>query len=173
MNPGEETLAMVEARRGLVRGLAAGLSRSVLRVPLLSLLLVSMALLCSGQNSGQSTGRTSIHDQASPDLTDDGLASTDQHFGGNAGDAVFMERRMRQLNAVQHKAMVSDTDRLVKLVNELNAEISDSTPKALTSEQIRKVAEIEKLAHSVKDKMRISVLPVPSRFEATPRTRSN
>ena len=71
---------------------------------------------------------------------------------------------MRQINAAQHKAMVSDADRLLKLVTELNAEIGRSIPEALTPEQRRKVAEIEKLAHSVKEKMRTAPVGMPDSF---------
>ena len=78
-----------------------------------------------------------------------------------ADDPLYAEKRLRQLNLAQHKAMVADTDKLVKLANELNAEISGTNPGLLTPEQLRKVAEIEKLAHSVKDKMRMSVQGVP------------
>jgi hypothetical protein len=77
------------------------------------------------------------------------LVSDWTDFGG----PYFREKRIQQFNAAQHKALVSDTDRLLKLVSELNAEIGSSNPSALSAEQLRKVAEIEKLAHSVKDKM--------------------
>lgn len=77
--------------------------------------------------------------------------------GDMGGDVVYQERRLNQLNAAQHKSMVADTDKLLKLVTELNAEISNSKSTALTAEQLRKIAEIEKLAHNVKDKMRMSV----------------
>lgn len=73
------------------------------------------------------------------------------------GDPVYQERRLRQLNAAQHKSMVADTDKLLKLVTELNSEISSTNPAELNAQQLRKIAEIEKLAHSVKDKMRMSV----------------
>jgi len=168
MKPAGKALAKDEQRPGFIRSLA-GLSRSVPSRPWVALLLVSIALLCRGQNSGHA----GIHDQASPDLSDDSMPSANRHFAGNSGDTVFQERRMRQLSALQHKSMVSDTDRLLSLVKELNAEISNSTEASLTAEQLRKVAEIEKLAHSVKDKMRITVQPVPSRFDATPHLRSN
>jgi hypothetical protein len=69
----------------------------------------------------------------------------------------FNEKRLRMLNAAQHDAMVADTERLVKLVTDLNAQISNSHASALTAEQLRMVAEIEKLAHSVRDKMRMTV----------------
>jgi hypothetical protein len=53
--------------------------------------------------------------------------------------------------------MVSDTNKLLKLVNELNAEIGQTNPDSLTPSQLQKVAEIEKLAHNVRDKMSTSV----------------
>ncbi len=172
MKPAEKSPAKDGQRPRLIRSLA-GLSRSVLIGAWVALLVVSMAMLCQGQISGQNSGRAGIHDQASPDLSDDSMPSVNQHFAGNSGDTAFQERRMRQLNALQHKAMVSDTDRLLSLVKELNAEISNSTEGSLTAEQLRKVAEIEKLAHGVKDKMRITVQPVASRYDATQHLRSN
>jgi len=70
---------------------------------------------------------------------------------------VFYEKRLQMLNAAQHQAMVADTDRLLKLVADLNSQINSSNSNALTPDQLRMVADIEKLAHSVKDKMRMSV----------------
>jgi hypothetical protein len=70
---------------------------------------------------------------------------------------VFYEKRLQMLNAAQHQAMVADTDRLLKLVADLNSQINSSNSSALTPDQLRMVADIEKLAHSVKDKMRMSV----------------
>jgi hypothetical protein len=82
---------------------------------------------------------------------------TGQRVGGGlddveSGDPTEAARRMRALNTMRQKALVSDTDKLLKLANELNAEIS-ANPEALTPEQLRKLATIEKLAHSVKEKM--------------------
>jgi len=74
-----------------------------------------------------------------------------------SGTPVFYEKRLKALNAAQHQSMVADTDRLLKLVTDLNAQINTSNSNALTPEQLRMVADIEKLAHSVKDKMRSSV----------------
>ncbi len=67
------------------------------------------------------------------------------------------ERLLRALNADRQKAMVSDTNKLLRLVKELNAEIARTNPGSLSPEQLRKVAQIEKLAHNVKDKMSTSV----------------
>lgn len=67
------------------------------------------------------------------------------------------EKRLRALNALRQKSLVEDTNKLLKLAAELNAEVSSAHPDSLTAEQIHKLAEIEKLAHSVKEKMSTSV----------------
>ncbi len=72
------------------------------------------------------------------------------------------EKRLRALNADRQKSLVSDTNKLLVLVNELNAEIARSKADALTAEQLRKVAEIEKLARNVREKMSLSVKGPPS-----------
>lgn len=72
---------------------------------------------------------------------------------GPGPNPVFQDRRIRQLNIERQKEMVSDTEKLVKLTSELNAEIAKSNAKALTPDQLRTVAKIEKLAKSVREKM--------------------
>lgn len=66
---------------------------------------------------------------------------------------VFQARRIRQLNIERQKEMVSDSEKLLKLTADLNAEIAKSHAKALTPDQLRIVAKIEKLAKSVREKM--------------------
>lgn len=80
-----------------------------------------------------------------------GRGSTDSPFGEQ--DSVFAEKQLKALNEARQKALVSDTQKLLKLTQELNAEISSSAPSSLTSQQLRKLASIEKLAHNVKEKM--------------------
>ncbi len=72
-------------------------------------------------------------------------------------DAAFAERRLRALNAERQKQMVSDAAKLLKLASELNAEVSSGNFDSLTLAQLHKVAEIEKLARSVREKMSFSV----------------
>jgi hypothetical protein len=85
-----------------------------------------------------------------------------QSVGGNWNDTPQNdpgdnEKLLRALNADRQKSMVSDTDKLLRLVNHLSAEIAHSQPDALTPGELREVAQIEKLAHNVKDKMSTSV----------------
>jgi hypothetical protein len=72
------------------------------------------------------------------------------------------EKALRALNADRQKSLVSDANKLLQLVNELNAEIARTSPASLTLAQLRKVAEVEKLAHNVKDKMSTSVRGMPA-----------
>jgi len=78
-------------------------------------------------------------------------------FAGSLdGDPALIARHERALNAERQKSMVADTDKLLKLARELNDEIGHSNPSVLTPEELRKVADIEKLARNVKQKMSIS-----------------
>jgi hypothetical protein len=72
-------------------------------------------------------------------------------------DDIQAEKRMTALNAERQKSMISDSAKLLKLANELNNEIAQSNTGELTPAQLRTVAEIEKLAHNVRDKMTMSI----------------
>jgi hypothetical protein len=83
------------------------------------------------------------------------------NFGGDPGsggfDSILAERRMKMLNNERRKSLVSDSDRLLRLATELNYEIAHSNSGSLSPDQLRKVADIEKLAHNVRDKMVMTV----------------
>jgi hypothetical protein len=98
----------------------------------------------------------------------DGRPGLDQPDETPDAPSIEYEKRLRALNEARQKSLVSDTGKLFKLVQELNAEIAAGHADELTPAQLRKVAEIEKLAHSVKAKMSTSVrglapyqVPVP------------
>ena len=79
----------------------------------------------------------------------------------NDADPIQEERWLRGLNIERQKMMVSDANKLLKLASELNAEVSSSNQDSLTPAQLRNVAEIEKLARSVKEKMSTSAQGTP------------
>ena len=54
----------------------------------------------------------------------------------------------------RRKRMLADTARLVALSTELKAEVEKTSKDELSIEVVRKAAEIEKLAHDVKERMR-------------------
>jgi|SRR6476646_6304538 len=78
-----------------------------------------------------------------------------------------VEKQMRRLNDDRHKTIVSDTNKLVKLTQELDSEIAANSSDTLTPEELHKLATIEKLAHSVKAKMVLSFGAGPQFHEPT------
>jgi hypothetical protein len=72
------------------------------------------------------------------------------------GDVSQKTKQLRQLNAMRQKAIVADTDKLLRLARELDEEIGRTSPDSLSPVELRKLAEIEKLAHGVKEKMSYS-----------------
>jgi len=84
------------------------------------------------------------------------------------GGSVQDERLLRVLNAERQKSMVQDANKLLRMARELNAEIVRTSPDALTPDQLRKMAEIEKLARNVKDKMGTSVRVTPGMLAPIP-----
>ena len=57
-------------------------------------------------------------------------------------------------NVDRQKQLVLDTQKLLALANELKTDVDKSTKDTLSLDVIRKADEIEKLAHSVKEKMK-------------------
>lgn len=72
-------------------------------------------------------------------------------------DPAIAAKQMRALNADRQKSLVADTNRLVKLAQELNSEMASDDEDGATPQQLRNAAEIEKLAHNVKQKMSFAV----------------
>jgi hypothetical protein len=66
-----------------------------------------------------------------------------------------IERDMaKKANLERQAALKADTDKLLKLATELKASVDKSNENTLSIDVLRKAEEIEKLAHSVKDKMK-------------------
>jgi hypothetical protein len=68
-----------------------------------------------------------------------------------------LEKRFRELNQLRQKEMTADTAKLLALATELNTKTEKSVNDKLTMEAVRQVEQIEKLAHSVRDKMKATV----------------
>jgi nitric oxide reductase activation protein len=66
-----------------------------------------------------------------------------------------MEQTQERLrNTDRQKQLVLDTQKLLALANELKVEVDKSNKDTMSLDVIRKADEIEKLAHSVKEKMK-------------------
>ena len=64
------------------------------------------------------------------------------------------ERMAERRNSERQKALVADTDRLLALAQELKTEVDKSNKDTLSIDVVKRAEQIEKLARSVKEKMR-------------------
>jgi hypothetical protein len=60
----------------------------------------------------------------------------------------------KKANKQRQAQLQRDTDNLLKLANELKQEVDKSNENTLSLDVLKKAEEIEKLAHSVKEKMK-------------------
>ena len=60
----------------------------------------------------------------------------------------------KKANLERHAAIKNDTEKLLKLAVELKASVDKSNENLLSMDVVKKAEEIEKLAHSVRDKMK-------------------
>ena len=60
----------------------------------------------------------------------------------------------KKANLERHAAIKSDTEKLLKLAVELKASVDKSNENLLSMDVVKKAEEIERLAHSVRDKMK-------------------
>lgn len=97
-----------------------------------------------------------------PTSNNNGRAHNPDPNGPLGNEAPMDPKRVRLLNAERQKEMVSDTDKLLQLAKELNAEVTDASANGMTDAQLRKVMEIAKLARSIKEKMSYTVGSYPS-----------
>jgi hypothetical protein len=70
-------------------------------------------------------------------------------------DRIRLERDMaKKANHARQEDIKRDTEQLLKLATELKEAVDKSNENMLSLDVIRKADEVEKLAHSVKEKMR-------------------
>jgi hypothetical protein len=140
----------------------AGSQPGCLRLGASKGLAVLLALMCGlmcalpgraqssgGSSGGQGQGQGGVHPHAGE--SDVSLVSD-----GDL-DPVMDQRRMRALNNERQKQIVADTDKLLKLARELNEEVAKANTGALSMDELHKIADIEKLARDVRQKMTESV----------------
>ncbi len=69
-------------------------------------------------------------------------------------DAHRAEQQARLRNNDRQKRLVADTEKLLALATDLKTQVDKSTKDTLSVDVIKKADEIEKLAHSVKERMK-------------------
>jgi hypothetical protein len=112
--------------------------------------LFAGAVLALSQEVGQQTNggtpaQTTVPGRAL--TTSPQVATTVPQNGRQNFDATNAERR---------KQIADDSARLLKLATDLKAEVDKTTKDTLSLNVIRKADEIEKLAHGVKEKMKVT-----------------
>lgn len=138
--------------------LSAGLGLAILLA--LACAITGRAQQPPGSSGGQGQGQGTTHSY-SPHQEISGLSLTDM-------DPVMTQRRMLALNIQRQKQIVSDTDKLLKLTRELNQEVAQANTGKWTADELRKVAEIEKLARSVRQNMTEAAGQAPSLLPSMP-----
>lgn len=98
----------------------------------------------SGTGSSQRSGMGQAPPSTIPSVESDGGPLNQQMENDQA--------KMR--NNERQKQLVSDTQKLLALANELKEDVDKSNKDTLSLDVIKKADEIEKLAHSVKEKMK-------------------
>ena len=73
---------------------------------------------------------------------------------GNDAPSDMQANQERLRNTDRQKQLVLDTQKLLTLANELKVEVDKSNKNTLSLDVIRKADEIERLAHTVKEKMK-------------------
>lgn len=64
------------------------------------------------------------------------------------------QQQARSRNADRQKRLVEDTNKLLSLATELKTQVDKTDKNMLSIDVIKKAEEIEKLAHSVKERMK-------------------
>jgi nitric oxide reductase activation protein len=64
------------------------------------------------------------------------------------------EQQARVRSTERQKKLVADTDKLLALATELKTDVDKTNKDILSMDVIKKADEIEKLAHSVKERMK-------------------
>jgi hypothetical protein len=67
------------------------------------------------------------------------------------------QQNFEAANAERKKQIADDSAKLLKLAADLKAEVDKTTKDTLSLTVIRKADEIERLAHNVKEKMKLTV----------------
>ncbi|GAC1418875.1 MAG: hypothetical protein NVS9B15_00170 [Acidobacteriaceae bacterium] len=80
------------------------------------------------------------------------LGSTDDPMSDHTSRMQREQEKAR--NDDRQKKLVADTEKLLALATELKANVDKTNKDTMSVDVIRKAEEIEKLAHSVKEKMK-------------------
>ena len=121
----------------------------------LALLVLAAPLALPAQYNG-TDGAGNASNPANPNGTN-GSMNPHGLDGGRDGPSVnpqLQEQMAQRRNSERQKELVADTEKLFQLAQQLRDEVAKSNKDQLAIPVVKKSEEIEKLAKSVKEKMR-------------------
>jgi hypothetical protein len=93
--------------------------------------------------------------QQAPSLQDPLKSPDDESRKGNDPmRGPTSERQARMRNEERQKQLVADSERLLALATQLHDDVAKTNKDILSIDVVKRAAEIEKLAHSVKERMK-------------------
>ena len=117
----------------------------------LSSAIIFVFLLCSLGGAFQISAQ---EDASVPVPTGPRAARVPAARDGDAAHAEMEKDMAKRANKERQAALKRDTDKLLQLSTELKQYVDKSDENMLSLDVIKKAEEIEKLAHSVRDKMK-------------------
>jgi hypothetical protein len=120
---------------------------------LLRFVVMGVVLLVAGQWSGGESMRQ-LTQQPSPQTAPGfpGIGRTPNEEGTISPE--MARKQALTQNSERQKKLVADTDKLLALATELKQEVDKTNKDVMSVEVIKKAEEIEKLAKSVKERMK-------------------
>jgi hypothetical protein len=115
------------------------------------MVLIALVAACAAQAQVSGLGQSTI--PASSSRVPGGLEpATD---GRNLGAAQALQEKMAiQRNDERQKKLVADTQRLYDLASQLKDDVAKTDKYTLSLDVVKRTAEIEKLAKSIRDRMK-------------------
>ena len=77
----------------------------------------------------------------------------DPNNGPRETDPALEQQRIQQMKIERHAEVISNTNKLLKLTKQLNAEVEKSHANSLDKKQLKSLSKIEKLARNIKQTM--------------------
>jgi hypothetical protein len=140
----------ISTRRGLPKLTGRPIPfHSIMLLPILALMVIPPALAQATNSSSPPQSAPTTSADAPAQKQDKSKADQPQEQKAAAADAKPLtpeEERQAQL--------VADTNRLYELAQELQAEVAKSNKNTLSLAVVKKAAEVEKLARSLKERMK-------------------
>jgi hypothetical protein len=118
-------------------------------------LAVTVVLAGNAQNSPTPPGGPLRMDKA--DLSGPANQAPDPNAQMQMHDQQAKQKDLSAANEERKRQLAEDSANLLKLATELKAEVDKTSKDTLSLSVIRKAGAIEKLAHDVKEKMKLTV----------------